>query len=320
MQDGAIITTQDTTLRFSHDAGVFDLSFSVTAGSIFGLIGPSGCGKTTTMRLLTGLYKPDRGSISVLGQMPHRFTAEARERIGYMPQRFVLYPTLTVWENLRFAASLYGMGYTSRRKRLEEMLAFVELTSARKRRASKLSGGMQRRLELACALVHNPSLLFTDEPTAGIDPVLRGKFWGYFRALRDQGHTLFVTTQYIAEAAYCDVVGVMRKGRLLYIETPERLRRQAQGGEIIKLAVTPHRASEAARVVSQHPMVKLIRGAPEDPGLLYVHVDDAGSSIAPLVTAFNQQTDIAIYQIEEYRMPLDDIFITLMQRAEGRYG
>src|SRR5205823_6182440 len=159
---------------FTGDVGVFGLTFEVPAGAIFGLIGPSGCGKTTTVRLLTGLYKPDRGRISVLGRAPSKFSAGMRERIGYMPQQFVLYPNLTVWENLNFVASLYGMSYFSRRKRLLSVLDFAELGKARSRLGSQLSGGEQRRLELACSLVHNPLLLFADEPTAGVDPVLRG--------------------------------------------------------------------------------------------------------------------------------------------------
>src|SRR5574338_920773 len=154
-----------------------------------------------------------------------------------MAQHLTLYPMLTVWENLNFAASLYGLGLFSRRKRLKELLKFVELYDARGRLASRLSGGMQRRLQLACALVHNPLLLFADEPTAGTDPLLRGKFWEHFRSLRDEGHSLFITTQYIGEIEHCDVVGIMRDGRMLYVDTPEGLRRRAFGGDVIRLAV-----------------------------------------------------------------------------------
>src|SRR4051812_16770707 len=220
-----LIRAQQIEKKFSADVGVFDLNFELPTGTIFGMIGPSGCGKTTTVRLMTGLYKPDRGSLTVMNRVPSKFSPRDRERLGYMPQQFVLYPNLTVWENLNFVASLYGMGYFSRRKRLLSVLDFAELGDARSRLGSQLSGGEQRRLELACSLVHNPLLLFADEPTAGVDPVLRGKFWDHFRELRHQGRTLFVTTQYVGEAAYCDLVGVMRNGRLLHIDTPAGLRR-----------------------------------------------------------------------------------------------
>src|SRR4029078_9599481 len=204
---------------FSGDVGVFDLNFEVPTGTIFGMIGPSGCGKTTTVRLMTGLYKPDRGNLSVLNRVPSKFSTRTRERLGYMPQHFVLYPNLTVWENLNFVASLYGLGYFSRRKRLEYALDFVELSDVRGRLGSQLSGGMQRRLELACALVHDPLLLFADEPTAGLDPMLRQTIWSECRGLRDAGRTLVVTTQYVGEAEYCDQVAVLARGRLVALGT-----------------------------------------------------------------------------------------------------
>ncbi|HEX5691045.1 MAG TPA: ABC transporter ATP-binding protein, partial [Roseiflexaceae bacterium] len=141
-----MVAAKGVTRAFTKDIGVFDLTLEVPTGTIFGMIGPSGSGKTTTVRLMTGLYKPDSGTLSVLGREPSKFSARTRERIGYLPQQFVLYPNLTVWENLNFVASLYGMGYFSRRKHLERVLEFVELSDARSRLGSQLSGGMQRRL------------------------------------------------------------------------------------------------------------------------------------------------------------------------------
>ena len=301
---------------FTGDVGVFGLTFEVPTGAIFGLIGPSGCGKTTTVRLLTGLYKPDRGRISVLGQAPSKFSASTRERIGYMPQQFVLYPNLTVWENLNFVASLYGMGYFSRRKRLLSVLDFAELGAARSRLGSQLSGGEQRRLELACSLVHNPLLLFADEPTAGVDPVLRGKFWDHFRELRSQGRTLFVTTQYVGEAAYCDLVGVMRKGRLLHIDTPAGLRRTALGGGVIELTVDPPHTLNAIQALQTHPDIKDVRRSRTLPGHLYIYVDDAGAALPLIFDLLNDHPEINVQQAQEYQPPFDDIFIRLMEQAE----
>jgi ABC-2 type transport system ATP-binding protein len=310
-----IISVAHVDLTFAPQTGVFDLNFDVPKGTIFGLIGPSGCGKTTTVRLLTGLHDPDTGDIDVLGQRPAFFTAETRERIGYMPQRFVLYPNLTVWENLMFVASLYGMGYLWRRKRLREVLELVELTDVRKRLTHHLSGGMQRRLELACALVHNPTLVFADEPTAGVDPILRSKFWHYFRTLRTMGHTLFITTQYIGEATYCDLVGIMREGRLLYLDTPDGLRRKALGGEVVRIVIDEEHVLEASALLKRQGMVRMLRGSVEEPGMLYVHVNDAGESIAPLVNLLNEHPAIRLFQIEEYHPPFDDIFVMLLQRT-----
>jgi ABC-2 type transport system ATP-binding protein len=288
----------------------------VPTGTIFGMIGPSGCGKTTTVRLMTGLYKPDSGKLSVLNRVPSKFSPRARERLGYMPQHFVLYPNLTVWENLNFVASLYGMGYFKRRKPLEQALEFVELSDARNRLGSQLSGGMQRRLELACTLVHNPLLIFADEPTAGIDPVLRGKFWDHFRQLRDQGRTLFITTQYVGEAAYCDMVAVMRDGRIIHLDTPENLRRKALGGEVIKLVVDAAHALDTAQIFQRHPAVKDVRRSRSQPGLLYLYVEDAAAALPVIFGVTGEHPDITVQQAEKYEPPFDDIFIQLMEQAE----
>ena len=302
---------------FSEDTGVFDLSFDVPTGTIFGMIGPSGCGKTTTVRLMVGLYKQDKGKLWVLGRDPSKFSLRTREKLGYMPQHFVLYPNLTVWENLNFVASLYGMGYFSRRKWLEQALDFVELSDARSRLGSQLSGGMQRRLELACTLVHNPLLIFADEPTAGIDPVLRGKFWDHFRNLREEGRTLFITTQYVGEAMYCDMVGVMREGRLLYVDTPENLRRKAFGGEIIQLVVEPTQTYSAAVLLQGLPFVHDVRRAPDQPGLLYVYVSDASAALPQIFNIINERPDLTIRQADKYVPPFDDVFIRLMEQANS---
>jgi ABC-2 type transport system ATP-binding protein len=312
----SIIQVDRVEKAFGEDAGVFDLSFDVPVGTVFGLIGPSGCGKTTTVRLMTGLYKPDRGNLLVLGRNPSRFGLRTREQIGYMPQHFVLYPNLTVWENLNFVASLYGMGYFRRRKWLEQALDFVELSDVRKRLSSQLSGGMQRRLELACTLVHDPLLIFADEPTAGIDPVLRVKFWNHFRNLRDQGRTLFVTTQYVGEAAYCDLVGVMRAGRLIHVDTPDNLRRAAFGGEIIQLVVEPGQAYDVAKLLQTQPFVKDVRRSPEQPGLLYVYVDDAGDTLPQVFNVMKEHPDVNVQQADKYMPPFDDVFIRLMEQAD----
>jgi len=311
-----MIDAQGVTRAFTDDAGVFDLTFEVPTDTIFGLIGPSGSGKTTTVRLMTGLYKPDRGSLRVLGREPAKFSTRTRERLGYMPQQFVLYPNLTVWENLNFVASLYGLGYFKRRRRLTYVLDLVELGDVRRRLGSQLSGGMQRRLELACALVHDPLLLFADEPTAGIDPVLRGKLWEHFRELRDEGRTLFVTTQYVGEAAYCDLVGVMREGRLLHVDTPDGLRRTALGGEVIKLVVPPAHALDAQQQLQRHRAISDVRRSRSQPGLLYVYTEDAGSTLPLIFELFKDHPDITIEQAQEYQPPFDDIFIRLMEQAE----
>src|SRR5512143_371187 len=230
----SVISVQHLTKKFGDETAVQDVSFDVSRASIFGFIGPSGSGKTTTIRLLTGVYTPTDGQVIVLDHNPAQFSRNERARLGYMPQLFVLYPNLTVWENLNFAASLYGMGLF-RGKRLKGALKFVELYEHRWKLARDISGGMLRRLSLAATLVHDPQLIFLDEPTAGIDPVLRRKFWDHFRELKSQGRTIFITTQYVSEADNCDLVGVMNEGRLVLVDTPDRLRQRAMGGDVVEL-------------------------------------------------------------------------------------
>ena len=234
MEDAAVV--DHATRRFGDVVAVDDLSFRVPSGSILGLIGPSGSGKTTTIRMMTGSLEPTGGAISVLGEEPRRFGGGTRRRIGYMPQLFTLYPDLTARENVDFVASLFGLLLFRRRRRVEEVLRLVDLWDARSRRAGQMSGGMQRRLELACALVHEPVLALLDEPTSGVDPLLRASIWRELRRLRDAGRTLIVTTQVVSEAAECDQVALIAEGHLVALASPEQLRRKATGGDVVQLA------------------------------------------------------------------------------------
>ncbi|GIW00493.1 ABC transporter ATP-binding protein [Roseiflexus sp.] len=313
------IESQDVSLIFGENTGVFDQTYIVPEGTILGLIGPSGCGKTTTVRLALGLYRPHKGTIRVLGVNPATFRAEHQARIGYIPQQFVLYPNLSVAENAEFIASLYGMRRSQIRARLDELLEFVDLTDARHRLGRQLSGGMQRRLMLVGALMHDPDLIFADEPTAGIDPVLRGKFWDYFRALRDQGRTLLITTQIVSEAMYCDYVAVMRQGRLLAIDTPQNLKRRALGGEIIHLTLAnPANLAKAVGALRRYPHVKEVRYVPESDRELYVTVDDAGDWIPDVLNLLEDPNgpNIVVESAEELALTFDDVFIRIIRQWE----
>jgi len=308
---GNIVETQGLTKTFGEDVAVQSLTMQVPKGTIFGFIGPSGCGKTTTVRLLTGYYKPTSGQVSVLGKNPTEFTKSDQEKIGYLIQHFVLYPELTVWENLNFAASFYGVS-PFRRGRLNKLLKFVELAEDKGKLASNLSGGMQRRLSLAATLVHNPELLFLDEPTGGIDPILRRKFWDYFKELQEQGHSLFVTTQYVGEAAYCDVVGVMYEGRLLMIETPEGLRRRAFGGDVIGIRTTEAIRFEQRHLLAELPFVRSKVKIINDQEIEVI-VDEANTA-TPSLMEWCQAQRLNVETIEEKSPPFDDVFVKLIEK------
>ena len=296
---------------FASGVGVHELDLDVEAGTIFGFIGPSGSGKTTTVRLLTGVLAPDEGDLTVLGKPPVDFDRTERTQLGYMPQTSVLYPDLNLWENLGFCASLFGMPWRGRRRRMEEMFELVELTDAKHRLMRQASTGMQRRLSLAATLIHEPDFLFLDEPTAGIDPVLRRKFWDHFAGLRDQGRTFFVTTQYVGEAAFCDQVGVLANGRLLTVDTPDGLRRQAFGGEVVDISL--------ASPISATDLEEMVRAASAaqsqriDSNTIRLTVESAGD-VAPLLSSWALERGIEIEAIDQFLPPFDDVFVELVSR------
>ncbi len=314
--ENSVISAKHLTKKFGDETAVQDISFEVPRSSIFGFIGPSGSGKTTTVRLLTGVYTPTDGEVIVLDRNPARFSQSERARIGYLPQLFVLYPNLTVWENLNFAASLYGMSLF-RGKRLKEALNFVELYEHRSKLARNISGGMLRRLSLAATLVHDPQLLFLDEPTAGIDPVLRRKFWDHFRELKDQGTTIFITTQYVDEADNCDLVGVQNNGKLILVDTPRGIRHHAYGGDMVDFNTTQPFDFQTEAMLRSLSFVraKTVRTGSNS---MRIIVDQASTAIPDLME-WAQQQNIQVQAVEEYLPSFEDVFVELV-RPEVSHG
>ena len=306
------VVTSGLTKDYGGGAGVFDLDIEIEEGSIVGFIGPSGCGKTTTMRMMTGVIAPDSGEIEVLGERPLNFRANTRARIGYMPQQSILYPELSLRENLNFAASLYGMPYR-RRRRINVVIDFVDLRGAMDRLPREASGGERRRVMLASTLMHGPDLLFLDEPTAGIDPVLRRKFWDRFQELAKGGRTIVVTTQYVGEAAYCDYVAVMSEGRILAVDTPEGLRHRAYGGEVIEVRFARYLTAEEATSLEALPEV--ISESWVEPGVVRLVVEDPEEARSA-VAHWAESQQIEMTKSEVYLAPFDDVFVELVSRLE----
>ena len=302
------IVAEGLTRRFDDVTAVQDISFSVPAGSIFGIIGPSGSGKTTTLRMVMGSIAPSSGSVQVLGDDPVAFSTATRERIGYMPQQFVLYPDLTAGENVDFVASLFGLLVFRRRRRVRHVLRLLELWDARKRRARDLSGGMQRRLELACAMVHEPRVLILDEPTAGLDPLLRQAVWEELHRLRGTGVSIVVTTQYVGETEECDEVALISESRLVALATPEGLRRLAFGGDLLE--ITTNSTFDAA-TLAPIPSIVSIRQT----GLREIRavVDDAATDLPQLVDAITAAGG-EIATAREARPSFDEVFAELVAR------
>jgi ABC-2 type transport system ATP-binding protein len=215
-----IIEVKDLTRRFGALTAVDRLNLEVAPGEIFGLVGPDGAGKTTTLRLMCGLMAPDQGQVLISGHDATRETDVVRDHIGYMAQRFGLYPDLTVDENMFFYADLFGITGRDREELLPDLLHMTRMAPFRKRQAGRLSGGMKQKLALMCTLLHKPRVLFLDEPTNGVDPVSRRDFWEILYKLVRDGLTVFVTTAYLDEAERCDRVGLLHNGRLIRCDAP----------------------------------------------------------------------------------------------------
>jgi ABC-2 type transport system ATP-binding protein len=241
------IQTDHLTKRFDSLTAVDELTLTVDEGEIFGLVGPDGAGKTTIMRLLTAIMEPSSGQSWVVGRHSVREAERIKESIGYMSQRFGLYPDLTVMENIDFYADVYSEPRRGRREKIDRLLAFSNLTPFRRRLAGNLSGGMKQKLGLACALIHTPKVLFLDEPTNGVDPVSRRDFWRILYHLLREKVTIFVTTAYLDEAERCNRVGLIHRGRLLACGTPDELKKLMRGTILEIRAEEPRQAVAVLR-------------------------------------------------------------------------
>ncbi len=297
------------TRSFGAVRAVDDLNFSVAPGEIFGLVGPDGAGKTTTMRLLTGVMEPTSGEAWVMGKHVVREAEAVKDAIGYMSQRFGLYPDLTVEENIHFYADLYGVPTGGREHKIHTLLSFSNLTPFRKRQAGRLSGGMKQKLGLACALIHTPKVLFLDEPTNGVDPVSRRDFWRILYSLLKEGVTICVSTAYLDEAERCHRVALLHQGRLLACDTPDRVKTLMRGAI---LEVRVNRPREAAALLKQ-------RVKAESVGLFgdrihIVTMDQAQTAQA--VPAVLKAEGFALLGLRPIEPSLEDVFVSVLT-SEG---
>ena len=317
----AAIEVENLVKRFGGEEILGGLDLTVDEGEIFGLIGPSGSGKSTLMRVLTGYLPPSEGKVEVLDKTPSSFTSKDRRRMGYMSQGFVLYPELSTRQNLNFVAGLYGLKFGKRRRRVRETLEFVELWEYRRKTAQNVSGGMQRRLQLAAAIVHEPALLFVDEPTANLDPILRRRFWEEFRRLREQGKTLFVTTQYVGEAELCDRLGLLTAGKLVAAGTPDELRRRAFGGQLIQLVLggdpgsLGRRLEALERVGRVEEVRKDEQEAEKAASRVRLLVEDADAALPEVMEVFD---GAEVLSADIPRASFDEVFFRLVEESEEK--
>jgi ABC-2 type transport system ATP-binding protein len=312
MNDEYAIFTDKLTRRFGDVVAVDELDLAVKPGEVFGLVGPDGAGKTTTIRLLAAIMIPTSGRATVAGFDSVEQAEAIKARIGYMAQRFNLYDDLTVVENLEFFADVFEVYGAERTQRLERLLRFARLTEFRDRRAAHLSGGMQKKLALACTLIHEPQVLLLDEPTTGVDPVSRREFWDILLDLHLRGITIFVSTPYMDEAERCSRVGLIYQGRLIVCDAPEQIKGSIRE-ELIE--VRPDDLRQASTLIASLPGVSQVQTYGD---LLHIFVDDARRRM-PEVERHLTQAGIRVEGMRQTQPRMEEVFISIVRkRSEER--
>lgn len=305
-----VIQTEQLTKRFGDLAAVDALTLAVDEGEIFGLVGPDGAGKTTIMRLLTAIMEPDGGEAWVVGRHTVREAEKIKENIGYMSQRFGLYPDLTVMENINFYADVYSEPRRGRKEKIERLLAFSNLTPFKRRMAGDLSGGMKQKLGLTCALIHTPKVLFLDEPTNGVDPVSRRDFWRILYQLLRERVTIFVATAYLDEAERCNRVGLIHRGRLLACGTPDEVKKLMRGTILEIRAQDPRQAATVLRERLSEVSVGLFGDRVHVVSMEY----ERASAAAQAALA---QAGLEVIGVRPIEPSLEDVFISVLAEQEG---
>jgi ABC-2 type transport system ATP-binding protein len=284
------------------------LTLSVEQGEIFGLLGPNGSGKTTTINLISGLSTPTSGEVQVMGYDVRRHARRIRQMLGAVPQETALYEELSAWDNLDFHADLFGMARQGKKARIMQMLDLVQLQERKRSRVSTFSGGMKRRLALARALLHDPHLLYLDEPTLGVDVQSRRAIWDYILSLHKEGKTVLITTNYLEEAqALCERIAILDHGKLIAVDTPEHLK-QTYGGSVVELETV--QPSTAVDDIRRLPGVKEV----VQEGTSLRVTTQGGSDIVPqIITLVTQHGKL--HQIAVREPTLDEIFLRLTGTA-----
>ncbi len=313
--DGAInaVHTQGLTRKFGEALAVDGLDLTIPSGELFGLIGPDGAGKTTTLRLLAGLLAISQGDAWVEGYDLKAQPEAAKPRIGYMAQEFSLYAELSVQENLRFFAELYQVPHAQLAERMPRLLAFAGLTEFTARRAGHLSGGMQKKLALACTLIHEPPLLLLDEPTTGVDPISRREFWDILTTLHLAGTTILVSTPYMDEADRCTRVGLIYRGRLAACDAPRRIRGQLEG-RVVHLRTPDWRA--ARDLLAGLPGVEEAQTYGE---ALHLLVDSAEQRLPEIRSALEGR-GLSVVELRPAPARMEEAFITWIRKMDAAHA
>lgn len=304
-----MVTIQGIGRRFRTTQAVAELSLTVNKGELFGIVGPDGSGKTTLLRMIAGVMNPTSGHIQVGGFDTVEDAEAVKERIGYMPQQFGLYPDMSVAANMRFVAQMYGVNGADREQRMAEIYAFTGLAPFKKRGAGKLSGGMKKKLALGCVLMHRPDLLLLDEPTTGVDPVARRDFWDLLSGLHTDGTTTIVSTPYMDEAERCNRVALLFDGTVLAYDTPDAIKASVPG-RVLALACADNRAAQPLL----HDLPFMLDVQTYGDQLNLIVSGDIDAAMAGIQATLTGQ-GIAIERLNPVSMRMEEAFIYRVNQA-----
>jgi ABC-2 type transport system ATP-binding protein len=305
------VRVEDLTKTFGSFVAVDHVSFQVSRGEIFGFLGPNGAGKSTTIRILCGLLAPSSGKASVHSFDVATQPEQIRQSIGYMSQKFSLYDDLTVEENIEFFSGIYGVAKERRAGRKSYVLEMAGLESRRDCMTRLLSGGWKQRLALGCAILHEPPILFLDEPTSGVDPIARRDFWDLIHRLSDDGHTVFVSTHYMDEAEYCHRLALMYRGRIIALGPPQELKQQLRGHVLLRLDTSD--VLESLKALENQPDVA--EAAVFGSGL---HVTVTGEPAIPRVRQLLDSRGIEVRRLEPIQPSMEDVFVAMIEAEERK--
>lgn len=304
-ENNFIVKVEGLTRKFGDFVAVDNISLRIEKGEIFGFLGPNGAGKSTTIKMLCGLLLPTSGNGFVNGYDVMKESEEIKKHIGYMSQRFSLYDDLKVEENINFFSGIYGVSHEKRKERREWVLEMASLKDKRNTITRTLPGGFKQRLALGCAILHEPPILFLDEPTSGVDPISRRNFWNLIYEMSQAGTTIFVTTHYMDEADYCDRLALIYRGRIIAEGTPNELKQEYMKRDVLEIEVD--RVVDAMEVIEKNKIETAIFGS-----LLHATVDDAKLAI-PQIKRILTDSNIIVNRIEKIVPSLEDVFVTLIE-------
>ena len=309
--DETAIEVSNLTRRFGHFTAVDQVSFNVKRGEIFGLLGPNGSGKTTTIRMITGLLEPSAGNAYILGYDMKETSDEAQCRMGYMSQKFSLFSDLTVEENINFYGGLYGLSRSSLEGRKKWVLDMAGLRGKEKLMPRELSGGWKQRLALGCAVLHDPEVIFLDEPTSGVDPLSRRTFWEFIQELAAEGITIFVTTHYMDEAEHCHRLGLLYQGELIALGSPLQLKTDGVKGELVEVI-----SSNLTRTLELLSTDARYRQSSFFGSTIHTVVDNAETASADIKSML-EGSNITVSAIHRIPFTMEDVFMSLVEEQES---